>query len=71
MKHIEGSLSTRGVEYLQVKTMGPSRPNPEYDRTRGFYRRVGFRPLEENDLWGPRNPCLIMVKHLGCPDRDR
>ena len=27
---------------------------------------MGFRPLEENKLWGERNPCLIMVKHLAC-----
>ena len=34
------------------------------ERTRGFYDRMGFEPLEENELWGAENPCLIMVKQL-------
>jgi ribosomal protein S18 acetylase RimI-like enzyme len=64
--HVEESLAGRAIEYLQVKTLGPSRPNREYERTRGFYWHLGFRALEENDLWGHGNPCLIMVKHLRC-----
>jgi hypothetical protein len=52
------------VEFLQVKTLGPTRPDEGYDRTRRFYAQLGFRPLEEiRDLW-PENPCLIMVKAL-------
>lgn len=61
---LEGDLIADGVELLQVKTLGPSRPDVGYDRTRQFYARMGFRPLEEiHDLW-PGNPCLIMVKVL-------
>jgi GNAT superfamily N-acetyltransferase len=61
---LEGDLLTDGVELLQVKTQGPSRPDAGYDRTRQFYSRMGFRPLEEiHGLW-PGNPCLIMVKVL-------
>jgi GNAT superfamily N-acetyltransferase len=67
VEHVEKAVIPRGVEYLQVKTLGPSRPNPDYERTRGFYWHLGFRPLEENGLWGEANPCLIMVKHLACP----
>ncbi len=67
VRSAEARLRSRGTEFLQVKTLGPSRPSEHYDRTRRFYERVGFRPLEENDLWGPVNPCLIMVKHLGAP----
>jgi GNAT superfamily N-acetyltransferase len=66
VEHVEESLRARDIEYLQVKTLGPSRPNLEYERTRGFYGHLGFRALEENHLWGPVNPCLIMVKHLRC-----
>lgn len=62
----ESLLRGRSIDFLQVKTLGPSRPDNSYDRTRGFYMAMGFRPLEENKLWGERNPCLIMVKHLGC-----
>ena len=64
--HAETVLRCRSVEYLQVKTLGPSRPNEPYASTREFYMHFGFRPLEETSLWGPVNPCLIMVKHLGC-----
>jgi GNAT superfamily N-acetyltransferase len=61
---LEADLTRDGVRFLQVKTLGPSRPNPEYDRTREFYSAVGFTPLEEHpDLW-PGNPCLVMVKAL-------
>ena len=66
VERIEAVLASRPIEYLQVKTLGPSLPNVEYDRTRGFYQHLGFRPLEENNLWGNDNPCLIMVKHLAC-----
>jgi len=64
VEHSEATLLSRSVEFLQVKTLSPSRPNTHFERTRRFYERMGFRPLEENLLWGERNPCLIMVKHL-------
>lgn len=66
VERVEATLASRPVEYLQAKTLGPSRPNAEYERTRGFYQHMGFQPLEENDLWGGDSPCLIMVKHLAC-----
>jgi len=57
----------RGVRYLQVKTLGPSRPDPGgYDETRAFYVAVGFVPLEElHGLWDEDNPTLILVKDIG------
>jgi GNAT superfamily N-acetyltransferase len=59
-------LETLGVEYLQVKTLGPSHPSERYAGTRKFYERIGFRPLEElTAIWGVDNPCLILLKHLG------
>lgn len=66
VEHAEQALQSRSVEFLQVKTLGPSRASVCYERTRGFYRRMGFKPLEENALWGETNPCLIMIKSLGC-----
>ena len=61
----EAFLRERGIEYLQVKTLGPSQPSEAYARTRRFYRARGFRPLEElTAIWGEANPCLIMVKRL-------
>jgi coenzyme F420-0:L-glutamate ligase/coenzyme F420-1:gamma-L-glutamate ligase len=56
----------RGVRYLQVKTLGPSRPDPGYDATRMFYEAVGFVALEElHGLWSHDNPALILVKDVG------
>jgi ribosomal protein S18 acetylase RimI-like enzyme len=55
-----------GVEFLQVKTLGPSHPDPFYRRTRAFYVAMGFVPLEETTrIWGAENPTLIMIKYLG------
>jgi GNAT superfamily N-acetyltransferase len=60
----ESYLREAGVEYLQVKTLGPSDPDKGYERTRGFYEARGFVPLEElHDLW-EQNPCLLLVKRL-------
>jgi GNAT superfamily N-acetyltransferase len=60
----EEHLRARGVEYLQVKTLGPSDPDEGYASTRAFYEARGFVPLEElHDLW-EQNPCLILVKKL-------
>jgi GNAT superfamily N-acetyltransferase len=60
----EAYLRARGVEYLQVKTLGPSRPNDGYEHTRRFYEASGFVALEEiHGLW-EHNPCLLLVKRL-------
>jgi ribosomal protein S18 acetylase RimI-like enzyme len=54
-----------GAEYMQVKTLGPSRPDEGYARTRAFYEALGFRPLEEfKKIWDENNPCLVMIKRL-------
>ena len=58
-------LRAQGVEYLQVKTLGPSHSDPNYAKTRAFYLAVGFRPMEEfHQIWDEQNPCLILVKKL-------
>lgn len=63
---VEAELQKAGLRLLQVKTLGPSADSEEYARTRAFYESVGFLPLEERtDIWGPDNPCLILVKPLG------
>jgi ribosomal protein S18 acetylase RimI-like enzyme len=65
VRALEADLAANGVEYLQVKTLGPSNPDAGYELTRLFYLSLGFRPLEElHGLWDPGNPCLIMVKAL-------
>ena len=65
MQEAEAYLKSRGVEYLQVKTLGPTNPDPAYAQTRAFYLAMSFRPLEEFDqIWDEHNPCLILVKRL-------
>jgi GNAT superfamily N-acetyltransferase len=66
VEHVEQILLTRAAEFLQVKTLGPSRTDEHYERTRKFYLGLGFRPVEESKLWGEANPCLVMIKHIGC-----
>ncbi len=65
VSHTEAKSRQSGVKYLQVKTLGPSRPSEHYEKTRRFYKAMGFSPLEETtSIWGEESPCLIMVKGL-------
>ena len=58
-------LVARGTRFLQVKTLSATSPDPNYARTRRFYERCGFTPLEEfPTLWDPHNPCLQYIKAL-------
>lgn len=58
-------LKKKNVEYLQVKTLGPSKTDNGYAGTRNFYLAMGFRPLEElKKIWDEKNPCLVMVKKI-------
>lgn len=62
VRHAGAVARELGKSYLTVKTRGPSRPYEPYARTRAFYEAAGFRPLEEfTAIWGPENPCLIMI----------
>ncbi len=68
LQHLESELERRGIEYLQVKTLSQSHPDPSYARTRAFYLGYGFRVLEEfPDLWDPANPSVMLVKALSNP----
>ncbi len=65
VERAEAFLRERGIEYLQVKTLGPSHPDEHYAKTRAFYLAMGFRPIEEfSQIWNVENPCLIMVKRI-------
>jgi GNAT superfamily N-acetyltransferase len=56
-------LREQGVTYLTVKTLSAADPDPGYAGTRAFYVAMGFVPLLElPTLWGPKNPCLVMLK---------
>ena len=65
LRDAEVRLAGQGVEYLQVKTRGPSKPDAGYEKTRAFYLAYGFRPLEEFPLlWDADNPALQMIKTI-------
>ena len=66
VREAERWCRAQGIRYLQVKTLGPSRPDSGYDATRSFYEAVGFVALEElHGLWSHDNPALILVKDVG------
>ncbi len=55
----------RRVQWLHVKTRGPSTPDPFYERTRAFYFAKGFDALFESlTLWGPADAALILVQKI-------
>jgi ribosomal protein S18 acetylase RimI-like enzyme len=61
----ENACRERGIRFLTVKTLSPSRESSDYGKTRKFYEAMGFEPLEEfKTLWGEANPCLYMIKVL-------
>jgi ribosomal protein S18 acetylase RimI-like enzyme len=65
MEKAEEYAKGQKIEYLQVKTLGPSNDDASYAKTRAFYAALGFRPLEEfTQIWDENNPCLIMVKRI-------
>jgi ribosomal protein S18 acetylase RimI-like enzyme len=65
---IEGAgeiAAAQGARFLTVKTVSPSKDDPNYAATRRFYEAVGFMPIEEfPTLWGADNPCLLMLRPL-------
>lgn len=65
VEETQAILHQQKLEYLQVKTLSPSHPDPFYAQTRAFYLAMGFRPLEEfKQLWRENLPCLLMIKHI-------
>jgi len=65
LQRIEALARQAGARLLTVKTLAPSSPYPPYAATRAFYERQGFLPVEVFPLlWGPEDPCLLMVKPL-------
>ena len=73
LEAIERYCSGCGYLYLTVKTLDSSAEYEPYDRTRAFYKKVGFIPLEVfSTFWNEDNPCLFLVKRLsgsGCSRR--
>ena len=54
-----------GARFLTVQTVGPSAPDPHYEKTRAFYQACGMAALAEfPDHWGRGTPMLLMGKAL-------
>lgn len=64
LQALSANLRLNGCEFIQVKTLGASRPDKHFTQTRAFCHAVGFLPLEEMKTIWPSNPCLVMVKPL-------
>lgn len=65
LARVEDWLRSEGVDYVHLKTRGPSKPDEGYERTRAFYAALGYRPLEElPTLWNEANPALLLVKRV-------
>ena len=62
---VEQHLKANGCKYVMVKTLSEVADFEPYERTRSFYKSVGFEPLITlTEMWDEENPCLIMVKVL-------
>ena len=60
-----------GYLFLTVKTLDSSVGYEPYKRTRAFYQKMGFIPLEVfTTFWNEENPCLFMAKWLGIKEND-
>ena len=60
-------LKEAGFQVLEVKTLSERADYEPYEKTRAFYRKVGFVLLETIDPyepWDPESPCAIYVKVL-------
>lgn len=66
---ISESLKNLSTKYkvCEVKTLSEDHPDEGYAKTRNFYKKVGFIPLETISPypgWGEDNPCQIFVKFI-------
>ena len=64
LEHVESNAITAETRLLHMKTLAPSDTDPNYAETRAFWEAKGFVPMDAHLLWGPENPCQVMVKPL-------
>lgn len=61
----ESYLIQNGCKYIIVKTLSDAVSYQPYDRTREFYKSLGFEPLITlTEMWDDENSCLVMIKPL-------
>ena len=65
VKEEDKYFKKNGCKYVIVKTLSDIVDNKAYEKTRGFYKRVGFEELVTlREIWSEENPCLIMIKEI-------
>ncbi len=65
----EEDLSAAGIDVLEVDTLGESVDYEPYERTRAFYRSVGFQDLKSVMLDNPGMPeMLTLQKRIDAAD---
>ncbi len=65
INYINDDLKSRGIKLLEVKTLSEDIKDSYYEKTRRFYKKLGFVHLETINPypgWDPGNPCAIYVK---------
>lgn len=61
----ENFLIENNYKYVIVKTLSDAVNFEPYEKTRNFYKSVGFDSLITlTEMWNEENPCLIMIKSL-------
>jgi N-acetylglutamate synthase-like GNAT family acetyltransferase len=64
LAHVEADATTSETRLLHMKTLAPSHADPNYSETRAFWEARGYLPMDAHLLWGPENPCQVMVKPM-------
>ena len=63
---VENYSKENEYKFITVKTLDSSVEYEPYERTRAFYFKNGFYPLEVFPLyWNKDNPCLFLAKYIG------
>ncbi len=63
---IEKYSKKNNYKFITVKTLDSSARYEPYERTRKFYFKNGFIPLEVfTTFWNEENPCLFLAKYIG------
>jgi ribosomal protein S18 acetylase RimI-like enzyme len=64
-KETEKYFIGNNCKYSIVKTLSEKAVYGPYEKTRSFYRKMGFEELITlTEMWDEDNPCLIMIKTI-------
>ena len=65
VKEEDEYFKEKKCKYVIVKTLSDIVDNKAYEKTREFYKRVGFEELVTlREMWSEESPCLIMIKEI-------